>query len=62
MAQVSARVASGAELLTALLRANERLARRPGSSWPERLAKAVEKARRHGLFLGLDDGWLDMLD
>jgi len=45
-----------------LLRANERLRRRPRGAWPERVSKALEKATLQGLYLGLDDyAWLDML-
>lgn len=55
-------VGSANELLAMLLRANERLRRRPRGAWPERVSKALEKATLQGLYLGLDDyAWLDML-
>ncbi len=56
-------VADGAELLSMILAVNEKLKERPPGSWPDRLTKAVEKARRYGFYLGLNDfAWLDLLE
>ena len=46
-----------------ILAANEKLKERPPGSWPDRITKAVEKARRYGFYLGLNDfAWLDLLE
>ena len=54
---------SADELYSMLMRVNEELKAKPSGDWAERVqGKALEKARDHGLFLGLNDyAWVDML-
>ena len=54
---------SADELYEMISRVNERLRARPAAAWPLRVrGKPLEKARAHGLFLGLDDfAWVEML-
>ena len=46
-----------------ILRVNEKLKPTPTSAWPDRVrGKPLQKARSHGLFLGLSEyAWVDML-
>ena len=58
------RVGSGQELLDMLLKLNASLGSRPKTSWPAKVQpSAIEKAKQHAFFLGLDSeyGWLDAL-
>ena len=57
------RVSGGDELLALLLRVNAGLARKPKSAWPAKAGAAFDKAKQHGLYLGLDGGygWLEAL-
>jgi hypothetical protein len=54
-------VSSADELVTKIMRVNEQLRGKPKRAWPQRLHGALEKARAHGLYLGLDYAWLDDL-
>ena len=58
------RVGSGQELLQMLLKVNASLGSRPKGSWPAKVQpSAIEKAKQHKFFLGLDSeyGFLDAL-
>ena len=52
------------ELYAMLMRANGRLAKLPTASWSDKVrGKPLQKAREHGLYLGVsgDYAWLDTL-
>ena len=46
-----------------LLRVNESLASKPAKVWPDKVrGKPLQKAKEHGLYLGLNDyAWVDLL-
>lgn len=56
-------LSDAAALVRTLERVNSQLGERAEASWPAPIRKHLEKARRFGFFLGLNDyGWLEAIN
>ena len=57
------RVSTAEHLYELITKVNGKLSAKPAGFWPERVrAKPLQKAKQHGLFLGLNDcAWIEML-